>query len=385
MADRIETQCIHLYREEERREQERTYGAISIPIFQTATFAHPDLGKTTGYDYTRQTNPTRNYLEKLVAQLEQGSDCAAFTSGMAAISALMEIFSPGDHLIVEEDLYGGSIRLFERISQKNGIEFTRLNIAEDNVEPHITDHTKAVFIETPTNPMMHVTDIEALAKTCKKHELLLIVDNTFLSPYLQNPISLGADIVVHSGTKYMGGHNDTLSGFLVAATPELGEKIHFMAKCLGAALDPFDSWMIIRGIKTLAVRMERACENAMKIAEWLKRQEKVTDVFYPGLIDHPGYAIVKKQARGFGAMISFNMRTKEQAVNLLKEVQLIQFAESLGGTESLLTYPITQTHSEVPEELRLKNGLTDRLLRLSVGIENADDMIQDLDCAMKKV
>jgi cystathionine gamma-synthase len=357
------------------------YGAVSYPIFQTATFSHPGFGETSGYNYTRQTNPTRDHLEKIIASLENGKHALAFSSGMAAITGVMELFKPGDHLIVEEDLYGGSIRLFQQINEKNGMEFTRLDISTDDVEAAVKENTKAIFLETPTNPMMKVVDLEKISNIAKKHNLLLIVDNTFLSPYLQNPLDLGADIVVHSGTKYIGGHNDSLAGFTVTANDEIGERLRSIQTTTGASLAPLDSWLILRGVKTLGIRMDRAEENAKQVVDWLVKQPQVTKVYYPGLENHPGHDIMKKQARGFGAMISFNVETKEQARKILENVKVIAFAESLGGTESLITYPITQTHADVPEELRQKNGVTDTLLRLSVGIENIADLLEDLEQA----
>lgn len=379
---KIETRCQHL---EQDHTTNNHYGAISFPIYQTATFAHPAVGESTGFDYSRLQNPTREHLEKVVASLEKGTDAFAFSSGMAAISALMEIFRPGDHLIVDADLYGGSIRLFNNISEKNGIQFTSVECYEKEIEAFITDQTKAVFIETPTNPMMNVTDIEELARITKKHNLLLIVDNTFLSPYLQNPLELGADIVVHSGTKFLGGHNDTIAGFLVTKNEEISEKFRFIIKTTGAGLAPFDSWLILRGIKTLAVRMDRAQENASKLAHWLQEQELVKKVIYPGLPSHPGHKIMKKQSRGFGAMLTFEVASKEVALTILKNVKLISFAESLGGTETLITYPTTQTHADVPKEIQEKNGLTDCILRVSVGIENIEDIIADLSNAFAAV
>ncbi|MBQ7775962.1 MAG: PLP-dependent transferase [Lachnospiraceae bacterium] len=378
MAYSIETKCLHL--EEKKSTCDRS-GAISFPIYQTATFAHPGLGKSTGYDYSRLQNPTREQVEKIVAGLEGGIDAVGFSSGMAAISAVMEMFSVGDHLIVDEDLYGGSVRLFRSISRKNGIDITRVNLCKEEVEACITEHTKAIFLETPTNPMMHVIDIEKLAQVAKKNNLLLIVDNTFLSPYFQNPLKLGADIVVHSGTKYLGGHNDTIAGFVVSSTPEIAEKIRFIIKTTGAGLAPFDSWLILRGIKTLAVRMEKAQENALRLAKWLQGRKEVVRVLYPGLLEHPGYAIMKKQARGFGAMLTFELTTKELVEQVLGRVQLIQFAESLGGVETLITYPITQTHADVPPQDLARNGITDRVLRLSVGIEDIEDLLEDLEQA----
>ncbi len=375
----IGTKCLHL--EEEGFDN---YGAISFPIYQTATYAHPGVGKSTGYDYSRLQNPTREQLEKVVASLEKGIDALALSSGMAAISLMMELFAPGDHIIADADLYGGSIRLFRNVSEKNGITFTSIDCCREDVEQHIRENTKAIYIETPTNPMMNVTDIAALSEKARRHNLLLIVDNTFLSPYFQNPLELGADIVVHSGTKYLGGHNDTLAGFLVTDREDISEKFRFLIKTTGAGLAPFDSWLILRGIKTLGIRMDRAQENALRIAAWLKDQSGVTDVLYPGLPGHPGYEIMKRQARGFGAMLTFRVESKELALSILENVRLIRYAESLGGVETLITYPTTQTHADVPEEIRLQNGITESTLRLSVGIEDAEDLIADLAAALIK-
>jgi cystathionine gamma-synthase len=372
----LETRCIHL-----EKETADTFGALSFPIYQTATFAHPGLGESTGYDYTRLQNPTRERLEEVVAGLEQGSDAIAFASGMAAITAVMELFVPGDHLIVDTDLYGGSTRLFENISEKNGIKITRADCSRDDVGSLVTEKTKAVYLETPTNPMMHVTDLKKMAALTKERGLLLIVDNTFLSPYLQNPLVLGADIVIHSGTKYLGGHNDTIAGFAVTGNEELSERLRFIFKTTGAGLSPFDSWLLLRGIQTLALRMERAEENAGKIVQWLQNRPEVTRVIYPGLKEHPGYETMKKQSRGFGAMLTFDVESREQAQALLERVHLIRFAESLGGTETLLTYPITQTHADVPPEELAANDIRDTTLRLSVGIENCGDLIRDLEQA----
>ncbi len=381
MENSIETRCQHL---DEDLAACDLSGALSFPIYQTATFAHRGVGESTGYDYSRLQNPTRERLEKVVASLESGIDALAFSSGMAAIGTALELFKTGDHIIVDYDLYGGSIRLFNNISKKNGIEFTRVDIVNDDVSKYIKENTKAVFIETPTNPMMNVIDIEKLAEITKKNNILLIVDNTFLSPYLQNPLKLGADIVIHSGTKYLGGHNDTLSGFIVTNREDIREKLRFLIKTTGAGLAPFDSWLILRGIKTLSVRMDRAEENAIKIANWLKDHKHITKVIYPGLPEHPGHEIMKKQARGFGAMLTFEVDSKEFALYILKSVRLIRFAESLGGTETLITYPITQTHADVPAEELERNGITDRVLRVSVGIEGVDDLIEELEQVWSK-
>lgn len=376
MGYEVETRCLHL---EENQAKKDVYGAVSFPIYQTATFAHKGVGQSTGYDYSRLQNPTREQLEKIVASLEKGIDALAFASGMAAIATLMELFSPGDHLVVDSDLYGGSIRLFQNISEKNGIKITSIDFWKEDVSEYITDKTKAVYIETPTNPMMNVTDIKKLSEFTKSKNLMLIVDNTFLSPYFQNPLELGADVVVHSGTKYLGGHNDTIAGFLVTNREDISEKLRFVIKTTGAGLSPFDSWLILRGIKTLALRMERAQENAIALVDWLRKQKRVTKVVYPGLPEHPGYQIMKEQSRGFGGMLTFEMESREFALSVLNHVKLIQFAESLGGTESLITYPITQTHADVPPEKLAANGITDRILRMSVGIENKKDLIEEFE------
>jgi cystathionine gamma-synthase len=294
----------------------------------------------------------------------------------------MEIFKPGDHLIVDSDLYGGTIRLFDNVSVKNGINFTRANCSVDDLEALIKHQTKAIFIETPSNPMMNVTDIKKVALITKKHKMLLIVDNTFMSPYFQTPLELGADVVVHSGTKYLAGHNDTLAGFIVIKDKDLQEKLRFLIKTTGSGLSPFDSWLVLRGIKTLALRMEKSQENAAKIVNWLKTQKCVTKVIYPGLPEHPGHKIMQGQARGFGSMVTFRLDSVEKALSVLEKTRLIKYAESLGGVETLITYPTTQTHADVPEELRLKNGITPETLRLSVGIENVEDLIGDLEQAL---
>lgn len=376
MGYSIDTRCLHL---EENEAKSDVYGAVSFPIYQTATFAHKGVGQSTGYDYSRLQNPTREQLERIVASLEKGVDALAFASGMAAIATLMELFEPGDHLVVDADLYGGSIRLFQNISEKNGIKITSIDFWKEDVSKYITDKTKAIYIETPTNPMMNVTDIRKLAEFTKSRNLMLIVDNTFLSPYFQNPLELGADVVVHSGTKYLGGHNDTIAGFLVTNKEIISERLRFVIKTTGAGLSPFDSWLILRGIKTLALRMERAQENALALVDWLKEQKRVTKVIYPGLPEHPGYEIMKKQARGFGGMLTFEVDSREFALSVLNHVKLIQFAESLGGTESLITYPITQTHADVPPDKLAANGITDRILRMSVGIESKEDLVEELE------
>ncbi|HEX2946972.1 MAG TPA: PLP-dependent aspartate aminotransferase family protein [Clostridia bacterium] len=358
-------------------------GAVSVPIFQTATFTHPGVGQSMGYDYSRLQNPTREHLEKTISLLEQGCDTLAFSTGMAAVTAMMELFSPGDHIIASDDLYGGTRRLFGSISSKNGISFDLIDTADiQAVESLIRAETRAVFVETPTNPMMQVTDIAAVSELAKRYGLLLIVDNTFLTPYYQKPLTLGADIVIHSGTKYLGGHNDTLAGFLVAADQKLSERLRFIYKTTGACLSPFDSWLIIRGIKTLAVRMDRQQETAGTIARWLLRQDKIRSVHYAGLPDHPGYEVSLKQSTGFGGMISFETDCEETAVRILNRVSLIEYAESLGGTETLITYPMLQTHTDVPKEERERKGINEKLLRLSAGLESVIDLIADLEQAI---
>jgi cystathionine gamma-synthase len=358
-------------------------GSVTMPIYQTATFAHPAVGQSTGYDYSRLQNPTREHLEKTVAKLEHGVDAMAFSTGMAAITAVMELFKVGDHIIVSDDLYGGSIRLFRNISEKNGLIFDYVNTSDSSaIQKYIKPQTRAIFIETPTNPMMKVTDLAAVSTIAKAHHILTIVDNTFLTPYFQKPILLGADIVIHSGTKYLCGHNDTLAGFAVTATPELSKKLRFVYKTTGACLSPFDSWLLIRGIKTLPIRMEKQQSNAIKLANWLCSQPKIKAVYYVGLPSHPDYQVMLKQTSGFGAMISFEVDKEETAKKLLNNLKLVLFAESLGGVETLITYPMLQTHADVPKEEREAKGINERLLRLSVGLESIDDITDDFKQAL---
>lgn len=380
MENNIDTVCIHGIAI--RKTVDNT-GSISFPIFQTAAYSHPDVGKSTGYDYTRQQNPTREEVERIVADLEGGIDSLAFTSGMAAITLCMELFKPGDHIIATDDLYGGTIRLFDGVNHKNKIDISYVDTSDvENISKAVKNNTVAIYVETPTNPMMKVTDILAVSVIARKHNLLLIVDNTFLSPYFQKPLALGADIVVHSGTKYLGGHNDTLAGFLVTSREDISDKLRYLIKTTGAGLSPFDSWLILRGIKTLAVRMEKHQENAIAIAKFLQGHEKVKKVYYIGLAEHPSKKIIKKQCKGYGGMISFQVDREETAKQVLSRIKLFQFAESLGGVESLITYPIYQTHADVPEDVRKKQGIDEYLLRMSVGIENVRDLIADLDQAL---
>lgn len=380
MKQSLETICVHggEHRFPDSRE------SLSMPIYQTAAFAHPDLGHSPDrFYYTRLTNPTRNHLQETVAALEGAHDAIAFTSGMAAITAVFELFAPGDRIVASADLYGGTVLLFDSISKKNGLILDLVDTTDPStVKAAVTPGTKAVYIETPSNPMMNVTDIRLCAELAHSVGAVLIVDNTFLSPYFQNPIALGADIVIHSGTKYLGGHNDTIAGFLCLKDDTFSEKLYKISYTLGATLSPFDSWLMIRGIKTLAIRMERAQENALAIAAWLKEQKNVTKVYYVGLPEHPGYAVNASQSRGSGAMLSFAVATPELAQQVLAKVKIITFAESLGGPESLITFPATQTHADVAEEERNRLGITDCFLRMSVGLEKAQDLIDDLDQAL---
>ena len=381
MSKSIETICVHggdhKYAEGSR--------SLTVPIYQTAAFSHLVPGHNeTGFDYTRLSNPTRQHLEETISALEGAAGTTAFASGMAAISTVFELFAPGDHIVCSEDLYGGTVLLFNLVSKKNGLRFSFVDTTDlSQVEKAVTSETKAVYIETPSNPMMNVTDIRGCAAIAKKVGAKLIVDNTFLSPYLQNPIALGADIVIHSGTKFLAGHNDTISGFVCTAEADTCEKLRKIAVTMGNVLSPFDSYMMIRGIKTLALRMERQQQTALAIAAWLEKQEKVTKVYYVGLPSHPGYELNASQSRGAGGMLSFSVDSHETALKILQGVKVITFAESLGGPESLITLPALQTHRDVAPEDRLRLGITDSLLRMSVGLENAEDLIADLAQAMK--
>lgn len=376
---KIETKCIH-----GNGDTPHPFGSVTVPIFQTATFSHPGIGQSTGYDYTRESNPTRTELERIMTDLEGGVDTVACNTGMAAIGLAFELLEPGSHVVCSEDLYGGSTRFFDTISRRKGLTFSYVNTSsEELVCGALQENTRALYIETPSNPTMQVTDLRKMKEIARERNLLLIVDNTFLSPYFQNPIAFGADVVVCSGTKFLGGHNDTLAGFVTTATEELAEKVRYVYKTIGCNLSPFDSFLLIRGIKTLALRMERQQENAEKIARWLQGQEKIKNVYYVGLADHSGYEVNRSQSRGAGSMISFATDTEATARKILENVKLIAYAESLGGVETLITYPMLQTHGDVPVEQREKLGITENFLRLSVGIENVDDLIKDLDQALQ--
>lgn len=358
-------------------------GAVSTPIYQTSTFRHKALGESTGFDYSRLSNPTRLELERTMAILEEGLEAFAFTSGQAANMAVFALLNPGDEILLSDDIYGGTYRIGTDIFSRYGAEFTYVDMCDlALLEKSIKPNTKIIFLETPTNPMMKVADIAAIAKLAHDHGCLFVVDNTLMSSYFQRPITLGADIVVHSATKFIGGHNDVLAGIVVVNTKELADFIRGQIKTQGSQLAPMDAWLLLRGIKTLPVRMERHNENAAKVAAWLRKQEKVTKIFYVGFEDHPGHEIMKKQCSGFGAMISFNVDSFETVQKILRRVDLIMFAESLGGTETLITYPRTQTHESLTEEKRQALGITDTFLRLSIGLEHADDIIADLDQAL---
>ncbi|MDD3223260.1 MAG: PLP-dependent aspartate aminotransferase family protein [Clostridium sp.] len=363
---------------------ENRTGAVSYPIYQSATFRHEGLNKGTGYDYSRLQNPTREELEKTVAALERGNECLAYSSGMAAISSVLTLFKSGDHIIVSDDLYGGTYRIFEEIYKNYGVETTYIDTTNIlNISKNIKNNTKAIYLETPTNPLMKITDIRKAAELAKENNILLIVDNTFLTPYYQKPLELGADIVIHSGTKYLCGHNDTISGFIILNDRKIIERLRFIQNSVGASLAPFDSWLILRGIKTLHIRLDRQQENAIKLADFLSQHSKIKKVLYPGLRNHPGHELLKTEASGFGAMISFYVDSKETVEKILERVKIIIFAESLGGVESLITYPYVQTHADIPEDIKQRLGVTKTLLRLSVGIENVENLIKDLDNSLK--
>jgi cystathionine gamma-synthase len=358
-------------------------GAISTPIYQNATFRHPGLNQSTGFDYSRVINPTRTELERTLALIEHGKYGLAFATGMGAISSIIKLFKPGDHIVVSEDLYGGTYRLFHEYYAKYGFSFSWVDTSNLSlVEQAIRPETRALFVETPSNPMMKVADIQACADLIHRRGGILIVDNTFLSPWFQNPLDLGADLVIHSGTKYLAGHNDTLAGFIVHARDDLEPLIRDAQKSEGATLAPFDAWLVLRGIKTLAIRMEKHEQNAVTIARWLREHKRIDRVFFTGFEDHPQYALTRAQARGYGGMISFYLKNAADVPVLLRSVKLILFAESLGGVESLITYPLVQTHGAIPEAMRLSAGVNDRLMRLSVGIEDSADLIADLDNAL---
>jgi cystathionine beta-lyase/cystathionine gamma-synthase len=364
---------------------DRAFGSISVPIYATAIYRYEAFGRHRGFDYSRSENPTRQAAEKAIADLEEGKKAVAFSSGMAAISAVMTLFRSGDHILCSDDLYGGTYRLFEQILKHYGLAFGYVDMGNPGlVAKRIGKKTKAVFIETPTNPLMKIADIREVARIARNKKVLSIVDNTFMSPLLQRPLALGADVVVHSATKFLGGHNDLIGGAVVTIDPDLGERMHFAQKAVGAVLSPFDSWLLLRGIKTLAVRVPRAQQSAEVIAAYLAAHPYVRKVFYPGLPGHARRDMHFSQADGPGSIISFELARESAVPAFLNALKTVLLAESLGGVESLITHPSTMTHADIPLAEQAAVGLTPSLVRLSVGIENPDDLIADLTQALRK-
>ena len=363
-------------------------GAISVPIYQTSTFVQDAPGENKGYDYSRTGNPTRATLESLVAKLENGTIGVAFSSGLAAIDAVVKLLSAGDEILAVDDIYGGAFRLFTHIYEKFGIKVNYVDTSKiENVVDAFTPKTKLVWVETPTNPTLKISDIASIAEVAKANNCLFCVDNTFASPALQQPLNLGADIVVHSATKYLGGHSDLIAGVVITKDEELGAKIKFIQNASGAILAPFDSWLVIRGIETLHLRVKQHCANAQAVAEFLEEQPEVDKVFYPGLPSHFNHEIAKKQSSGFGGVVSFSLKedTIEAAKTFVTNTRYFRLAESLGGVKSLLCHPATMTHKSIPDAIRKASGVSDGLVRLSVGIEDAKDLIEDLRSALQKV
>jgi cystathionine gamma-lyase len=369
-------------------EPDPSTGAIMTPIFQTSTYVQEAPAKHKGYAYARGANPTRNSLQKSLAALENGKFAICFSSGMGATDAVIKLLNPGDEVISSNDLYGGSYRMFKRVFEKYGIKFHFIDLAKtENIQPLINGKTKLFWLETPTNPLMNIVDIEACVELAKKHNILVAVDNTFASPYLQNPLDLGADIVMHSVTKYLGGHSDVIMGALIMNDEKLYQELAFIQNSCGAVPGPQDSFLVLRGIKTLHLRMERHCLNGRKVAEYLKKHPKVGKVYWPGFADHPNHEVAKKQMRDFGGMLSFTLKddSMEKASKLMTGVQLFSLAESLGGVESLINHPASMTHASIPKEERIKSGLVDSLIRLSIGVEDHEDIIADLEQALATV
>ncbi|QFZ54301.1 cystathionine gamma-synthase [Oceanihabitans sp. IOP_32] len=367
------------------QELDPAYGAVMPPIYQTTTYAQTTPGGHKGYEYSRSHNPTRNALEKAFASIENGNYGLAFGSGLAAIDAVLKLLKPGDEVISTNDLYGGSFRLFTKIFQDFGIKFHFVGMGEAvNIESYMTSNTKLIWVETPTNPMMNIIDIKAVSAIAKKHEVLLAVDNTFATPYLQQPLDLGADIVMHSATKYLGGHSDVVMGTLVVKDKALADQLYFIQNASGAICGPQDSFLVLRGIKTLHVRMQRHCENAKTVAQYLANHPKVEQVYWPGFESHPNHQIAKSQMKDFGGMISFTSKDNnyENAIKIVENLKVFTLAESLGGVESLSGHPASMTHASIPKEEREKTGVVDSLIRLSVGIEDIDDLIADLKQAL---
>jgi cystathionine beta-lyase/cystathionine gamma-synthase len=358
-------------------------GAIMTPVFLTSTYVQEELGKNKGYEYSRVSNPTRTALEQNIAALENGKHGLAFGSGTAAVDAIMHLLKPGDHMILSWNVYGGTYRIAKMVWEDYGLQFDFVDTTNlQNIERVLRPNTKMLFIETPTNPTMEITDLAATAAIAKKFKLISVADNTFATPYLQQPIAYGFDIVVHSLTKYLNGHSDMLGGMIVTNNDEYNEKLRFLQKAVGGILSPFDSWLCLRGTKTLAVRMKQHCESAMTVARWLKSQQAVQKVYYPGLEEHPQHQLAKRQMRDFGGMISFELGSRDAAARLLKKVRLCALAESLGGVETIITHPASMTHAAIPPEQRARIGVTEGLVRISVGIEDVDDIIADLAQAL---
>ena len=368
------------------QEPDPATGAIVVPIYQTSTFVQEELGKHKGFEYARTANPTRTALERNLAVLERGKFGFAFASGMAAINALLTLFKPGDHVVAGHNLYGGTVRLFERVLKDFGLTFSYANtIRLQDVERAVRPNTRLLFIETPSNPVMEITDIAAAAELARRHKVLLAVDNTFMSPYLQRPLELGADIVVHSTTKYLNGHSDGVGGAAILNDPALAERLRFLQNAAGAVLGPMDSRLVLRGVRTLAVRMRQHNENGMTIAQFLAKHSKVKKVHYPGLPNHPQHQLAKRQMAGFGGMLSFETGSLENAKTILKSVRLCSLAQILGGVETLISHPASMSHASVPAADREREGITDSLLRISVGIEDVEDLIADLEQALERV
>jgi cystathionine beta-lyase len=363
---------------------ERT-GAVNVPIFQTSTYKQPGFGVNKGYEYSRTGNPTREAVEKLIAELEKGYAGYAFASGMAAITAVVSLFKSGDKLLISNNLYGGTFRVLDKVFKNFDISYGIVNTTDlEEVRASIDDKVKAIFIETPTNPLMDITDIQAVSKIAKEKSILTVVDNTFMTPYLQRPIELGADIVVHSATKYLGGHSDLVAGLVVVNNSELSERLHFIQNSTGGVLAPFDSFLLIRGIKTLAVRMDRHNKNADVIARYLVGREEIEKVYYPGLESHAGHDTHKRQASGFGGVISFVLKDSYDYKKFVESLEVVTFGESLGGVESLVCHPASMTHGSIPYEIRQNVGIVDNLIRLSIGIESEEDLIKDIQNALDK-
>jgi len=361
-------------------------GAVMTPVFLTSTYVQEGLGKNKGYEYSRVSNPTRTALEKNIAALENAKEGMAFGSGMAAEDAIFRMLNPGDHCIVTNDVYGGTYRIGKMVLENYGLQFDFVDTTViDNVVKAFKPNTKMIFVETPTNPTMKITDLKAIAKFAKERKIISVVDNTFATPYLQRPLDLGIDVVLHSVTKYLNGHSDMLGGFVGTSHPKVIERLRFLQKATGGIMSPFDAWLCLRGTKTLAVRMRQHCESAMTIAQWLDGQKKIKKVNYPGLPHHPQHGLAKKQMSGFGGMISFDLGSLANAKKFLKAVRICALAESLGGVETLISHPATMTHASVPKADRVRNGVTDGLVRISVGIEDVEDLIGDLKQALAKI